>query len=302
LANKTAMRAPSPRSPHIRAIIQAALYEDLPHGDATTEALFPDAVLARAHVVANEGMTLAGIAIAHQVFREIDPVLKIKSSRKDGDIVKPNTTLFTIEGDARSILKGERVALNFLQHLSGISTLTARFCQAVKGHSTKILDTRKTLPGLRVLQKWAVRLGGGTNHRYSLSDGILIKDNHLFLLHSRGIGLKEACALDHKRRSHHLRITVEAESLEQVRTAMEGQPDVVLLDNMTPKMVAQAVKFIRGRALIEVSGGITLKNVRHMAAAGADYISIGALTHSAPAMNMSLNFSKPVQRTRRSPK
>ena len=296
------MRDPSPRSPHIRAIIQAALYEDLPHGDATTEALFPDAVFARAHVVANEGMTLAGIAIAHQVFREIDPALKIKGSRKDGDTVKPNTTLFIIEGDARSILKGERVALNFLQHLSGISTLTARFCKAVKGYATKILDTRKTIPGLRSLQKWSVRLGGGINHRYSLSDGILIKDNHLVMLQSQGIGLKEVLAVDQKRRRPHLKVTVEAESLEQVRTAMEAQPDVVLLDNMTPRMVAQAVKLINGRALVEVSGGVTLKNVRHMAAAGADFISIGALTHSVPAMDLSLNFFGPLQRTRRSPR
>ena len=296
------MRAPSPRSPHIRAIIQEALYEDLPHGDATTEALFPDLVFARAHIVANEGMTIAGIAIAHQVFREIDPALKIKNSRKDGDTVKPNTTLFIIEGDARSILKGERVALNFLQHLSGISTLTARFCKAVKGYATKILDTRKTIPGLRSLQKWSVRLGGGINHRYSLSDGILIKDNHLVMLQSQGIGLKEVLAVDHKRRPHHLRVTVEAESLEQVRTAMEAQPDVVLLDNMKPRMVAQAVKLINGRALVEVSGGVTLKNVRHMAAAGADFISIGALTHSAPAMDLSLNLFGPVQRTHHSPR
>lgn len=293
------MRAPSPRSPYIRAIIQAALYEDLPNGDATTDALFAEAVFARALVVAQEGMTLAGIAIAHQVFREIDPALKIKSSRKDGETVKPNTTLFIIEGDARAILKGERVALNFLQHLSGISTLTARFCQAVKGYSTKILDTRKTTPGLRALQKWAVRLGGGTNHRYSLSDGILIKDNHLALLRSGEISLKDVLAVNQNRRTHHLKLTVEAESLEQVRTALEARPDVVLLDNMTPRMVAQAVKLIKGHALVEVSGGVTLKNVRQMAAAGADFISIGSLTHSAPAMNVSLNISGPLQRTRR---
>lgn len=293
------MKAPSPRSPYIRAIIQAALNEDLPQGDATTEALFPGAIFARALVVAKEGMTLAGIAIAHQVFREIDPSLKIKSSRKDGDTVKPNTTLFIIEGDARAILKGERVALNFLQHLSGISTLTARFCKAVKGYSTKILDTRKTTPGLRALQKWAVRLGGGTNHRHSLSDGILIKDNHLALLQSRRFSLKEVLAVYQNRRTHHLKITVEAESLEQVRTALEARPDVVLLDNMTPKMVAQAVKLINGHALVEVSGGVTLKNVRRMAAAGADFVSIGTLTHSAPAMDVSLNISGALQRTHR---
>lgn len=293
------MKAPSPRSPYIRGIIQAALYEDLPQGDATTEALFPDAVFARARVVAKEGMTLAGIAIAHQVFREIDPALKIKNSRKDGETVKPNTTLFILEGDARAILKGERVALNFLQHLSGISTLTARFCQALKGYSTKILDTRKTTPGLRALQKWAVRLGGGTNHRSSLSDGILIKDNHLVLLQSGEISLKDALAVKQNRRTHHLKITVEAESLEQVRRVLKARPDVVLLDNMTPKMVAQAVKLIKGHALVEVSGGVTLKNVRQMAAAGADFISIGTLTHSAPAMNVSLDISGPLQRTRR---
>jgi len=296
------MQVASIPSHHIKAVIQIALQEDLPYGDITTDVLFPSSLHTRAHVVAHEPMTLAGLAIAHEVFKEIDSSLKIKNSHKDGDAVGPNTILLTIEGDARSILKGERVALNFLQHLSGISTLTAKFCQAVKGHSTKILDTRKTIPGLRVLQKWAVRLGGGTNHRYSLSDGILMKDNHLALLQSRGIGLDEACHLVRKRLPHHLRISVEGETLEQVRMAMKGQPDLVLLDNMTPKMVAQAVKFIKGRALIEVSGGITLQNVRQMAVAGADFISIGALTHSAPAMNISLNLPRPVKRTRRSHK
>jgi nicotinate-nucleotide pyrophosphorylase (carboxylating) len=287
------MKAPSLPSFHIEAIIQTALNEDLPYGDVTTDLLFPHAVRVRAQVVAHTDMTVAGIAIADQVFKEIDSSLKIKNSRKDGDTVRRNTILFTIEGDARSILKGERVALNFLQHLSGISTLTARFCQAVRGQSTKILDTRKTIPGLRLLQKWAVTLGGGINHRYSLGDAILIKDNHLALIQSRGRGIKEACRLAQKHRPHHLSITVEAETLEQVQDAIKERPDVILLDNMTPKMVAQAVKLIKRRALVEVSGGITLENVRHMAAAGADLISIGALTHSAPAMNISLNFSKP---------
>ena len=295
------MSAPSPRSPKIRAIIQKALSEDLPNGDATTEALFPNAVFAQAQVVAKEAMTLAGIAIAHQVFREIDPGLKIKSSRKDGENVKPNSTLFVIEGDGRSILKGERVALNFLQHLSGISTLTARFCRAVNGYPTKILDTRKTIPGIRALQKWAVRLGGGINHRYSLSDGILIKDNHLILLQCMGLSIEDACHLAKKERAvRRLKITVEAETLEQVRAAIRGKPTVVLLDNMRPEMVSQAVKLIKGRALAEVSGGISLQNVRRMAKTGADFISIGALTHSAPAMNISLSFSKKVRRFPRS--
>ena len=192
--------------------------------------------------------------------------------------------------------------MNFLQHLSGVATLTAKFCQAVKGYPTKILDTRKTLPGLRVLQKWAVTLGGGTNHRFSLSDGILIKDNHLDLLQRRGIGLDGACRLARKHHQNIFKISVEAESLEQVRLAMKGHPDVVLLDNMTPKMVAQAVKLIKGQALVEVSGGINLKNVQQMAAAGANFISIGALTHSASAMNISLSFSRKSKPTGRSQK
>ena len=296
------MKAPTPPSHHIKAVIRSALKEDLPYGDATTDVLFQEAVYAQATIVAHEEMTLAGVIVANQVFKEIDPSLKIKISCKDGETVKPNTILFTIEGDARKILKGERVALNFLQHLSGISTLTARFCKAVKGHSTKILDTRKTIPGFRLLQKWAVRLGGGSNHRYSLSDGILIKDNHLTLLQSRGIGPEEACHISQKYSPHHLKITVEAETLEQVRMALKGQPDVILLDNMTPKMVVQAVNLINGRALVEVSGGINLQNVRHMAAAGADFISIGSLTHSAPAMNISLKVSKSQRRNRRSAK
>ncbi len=296
------MQVSFPPHRHIKAIVHSALNEDLPHGDATTDLLFPKAVIARAEVVAHEKMTLAGIAIAHHVFKEIDPSLKIKNSRKDGETVKPKTTLFTIEGDARSILKGERVALNFLQHLSGISTLTAKFCQAVRGYSTKILDTRKTIPGLRLLQKWAVRLGGGTNHRFSLSDGIIIKDNHLALLPSQGIGLQDACQKAQQRRPRRLKITVEAETLDQVRMAIKGQPDVVLLDNMTPKTVSRAVKLIKSRAFVEVSGGITLRNVRHMAAAGADFISIGTLTHSAPAMNISLHFSRRVRSRHRSEK
>lgn len=294
------MPAQSLASHQIKSAVRTALQEDMPFGDMTVEALFPSPLLTRATCVAREPMTLAGLAIAREVFNEVDPSLKIKSSYSDGDAVAENTILFTVDGDARSILKGERVALNFLQHLSGVATLTAKYCHAVKGFSTKILDTRKTLPGLRVLQKWAVRLGGGINHRFSLSDGILIKDNHLELVHRQGFGIDEACHLVREHKSHHLKICVEAETLDQVRLALNGQADIVLLDNMTPKMVSQAVKLINGRALIEVSGGITLKNVRRMAAAGANFISLGALTHSAPAMNINMDVTKPPKQIRRS--
>jgi nicotinate-nucleotide pyrophosphorylase (carboxylating) len=187
-------------------------------------------------------------------------------------------------------LQGERVALNFLQHLSGIATMTKRFCQAIQGYPTKILDTRKTIPGLRTLQKWAVTLGGGLNHRHSLGDGILIKDNHRILLGTQKIKLDQACKKARAHGPHHLRVCVEVESFDQLRKVLTVQPDVILLDNMTPEMVKKAVNLIKGRALVEVSGGITLANVRQMAESGADFISIGVLTHSSPAMDISMEI------------
>ena len=185
---------PSPFSAkHLKKIVRVALREDIPRIDLTTDALFPKKTFASARIVAQEAMTVAGLVVAQMVFREIDPSLIISLFRQDGDVIKAKTTLMTIEGDGRSILKGERVALNFLQHLSGVSTLTSKFCRAVKNHPTQILDTRKTTPGLRVLEKWAVTLGGGMNHRFNLSQEILIKDNHLALLREHGLGLEDAC-------------------------------------------------------------------------------------------------------------
>ncbi|GIW53826.1 MAG: hypothetical protein KatS3mg082_0230 [Nitrospiraceae bacterium] len=209
---------------------------------------------------------------------------------KEGAKLVKDDVLLAIEGDGRSLLMGERIALNFLQHLSGIATLTARFCRAVRGYPVRILDTRKTVPGLRALEKWAVRLGGGWNHRHSLGDGVLIKDNHLALLRGRGLHVADACRLARERSPHGLRIIVEAESLEEIREALNGGADVILLDNMAPATVRLAVDMIKGRALVEVSGGITLENVREMAEAGANFISIGALTHSAPAADISMDI------------
>lgn len=272
----------------IRRAVWLGLEEDLGQGDVTTSALFSKPVPARATIVAQQPLIVAGMAAAVQTFLMTDPTLIVTVVRHDGEPAKNGEPILHLTGDGRSILQAERVALNFLQHLSGIATLTNRFCTAVKGFNTHILDTRKTLPGWRALQKWAVALGGGVNHRLSLGDGVLIKDNHLALLRQRSPAVRSACRLAKANTSSSMPIIIEAESLSQVRQAIAGKADIILLDNMTPPLVRRAVKLINGRATVEVSGGITLKNVRAMAAAGADRISIGALTHSAPAASLSL--------------
>lgn len=275
----------------IRQAVQLALDEDLSHGDVTTIALFPQAVPAQATIVAHQDMTVAGVAVAREVFLTVDPALRITKSITDGTVVKANSPVMVLQGDVRSLLMAERVAVNFLQRLSGIATLTARFCAAVRGYQTQILDTRKTTPGLRALEKWAVHLGGGRNHRFSLGDGILIKDNHLAVLRSNGIDVAGACRLARAGAPHSLRIEVEAKSLQEVKEALAGEADIILLDNMTPAVVRKAVDLIKKRALVEVSGGMTLDTVESMAQAGADFISVGALTHSAPAADLSMDLS-----------
>ncbi|TAJ07043.1 MAG: carboxylating nicotinate-nucleotide diphosphorylase [Nitrospirae bacterium] len=281
---------PVPSTEQIRTAIRRALDEDLAWGDVTTAALFPAPIPARGTVTAHQKLVLAGMAVAREVFTTVDPRMRVVRALKDGTPVKKGQIVLTVQGDARSLLMAERVALNFLQHLSGIATLTGQFCHAVRGGRATILDTRKTTPGLRILQKWAVTLGGGQNHRHSLGDGILIKDNHLLLLQGRHIGIAQACMLARKHAPHGLRISVEVQTLEQTREALRGEADVILLDNMTPSLVRKAVALIHGRALTEVSGGVTLQNVREMAEAGADFISIGALTHSAPAADLSMDI------------
>jgi nicotinate-nucleotide pyrophosphorylase (carboxylating) len=272
----------------IRRTVRQGLEEDLAEGDATTAALFSRPIPAQATIIAQQPIVVAGMAAAVQTFLMVDSSLRLSVSKQDGDRAKNGDVLLQIDGDGRSIVQAERVALNFLQHLSGIATLTQQFCRAVRGYPVSILDTRKTLPGWRRLQKWAVALGGGTNHRYSLSDGILIKDNHLALLQHHPRPVEQACKLARRRRSRGLPIIVEVESLSEVRQALAGRPEVILLDNMDPDMVRRAVAIIEKRTLVEASGGITLKSVRAMAAAGVDRISIGALTHSAPAAPVSL--------------
>jgi nicotinate-nucleotide pyrophosphorylase (carboxylating) len=273
----------------IRRAVRHALEEDAGRGDVTTSALFPNHMPAQGRIIAQQELIVAGIAPAVQTFIAIDASLALTVMKKDGVRARAGETLLRIEGDGRSILTAERVALNFLQHLSGIATLTGRFRHAVRGYPVAILDTRKTIPGWRAIQKWAVALGGGTNHRFSLADGVLVKDNHLSLLPKK-TAVREACRLVKSRVKSRVPVIVEVESLGDVAEALAGQADIILLDNMTPAMVKKAVRMINKRALVEVSGGISLKNVRAMAAAGADRISIGALTHSAPAAAMSLEL------------
>ena len=276
-------------SRQIRTAVKVALAEDLGMGDVTTQALFRANVPASGRIIAEEpgGLVLAGLAVAVEVFAQVDPSLTCSPSFADGDRVPAGAIVLTVAGDGRSMLQGERVALNFLQRLSGIATLTAKFCDAVKGFSTRIVDTRKTTPGLRVLEKWAVTLGGGTNHRYGLMDGILIKDNHLALA---GGDIARACRLARERAPHGLKIEVEVQSPEAVQAALDGGADIILLDNMEVPAIRTAIERIKGRATIEVSGGVTLSNVREIAAAGPDLISIGALTHSAPAARFSMDI------------
>ena len=274
---------------NLREIVAHALAEDCGTGDVTTKALFRANVPASGTILAEEpeGLVVAGLAVAVEVFSQADTSLECTTHFADGDRIPAGATVLTVTGDGRSMLQGERVALNFLQRLSGIATLTAKFCDAVKGFKTRIVDTRKTTPGLRALEKWAVTLGGGWNHRQSLADGILIKDNHLALA---GGDVARACRLARERAPHSLKIEVEVQSLDAVKAALDGGADIILLDNMSVPTICRAIELIKGRATIEVSGGVTLSHVREIAAAGADLISVGALTHSAPAARFSMDI------------
>lgn len=285
------MSSPALPPSELEFLVNAALKEDAPHGDITTSALLDPALHGQADLVAREPLTLAGVAALHAVYRALDPAVAVTAAFDDGAVLGAGQVFATIRGPAGAILTGERVALNFLQHLSGVATLTARFCDAVKEYRATIVDTRKTIPGLRRLEKWAVALGGGTNHRMSLSDGVLIKDNHIALLEARGLSLREICRTAGTRSPRHVQVCVEVETLEHVAQALEGGADVLLLDNMSPSLVREAVALINGRAQTEVSGGITLQNVREYAATGVDRLSVGALTHSAPAVDISLDMT-----------
>lgn len=268
----------------INQILENALREDIGSGDITTNLLFPYDAECRAIILAKEEGLVVGLPIAEMVFRKLDKDIVWSEEKKDGDKVEPNQVMAEISGSQKSILTGERAALNFLQRLSGIATLTSRFVKAIHGLPVKILDTRKTAPGLRILDKYAVRVGGGFNHRFGLYEEVLVKDNHIKLAG----GITRAVNILRERAVTRKRIEVEASTISEVEEALNVGADVILLDNMSPKMIKEAVGLIKGKALIEVSGGVTLENVREIAETGVDFISVGLLTHSPEALDIGL--------------
>ena len=274
----------------VEETVNGALAEDSAWGDVTTQALIPADAECRASIIARSPGVLAGIEVAHLVFTMLDPSLKFRALLADGDRLQPGTRIATVDGRVSGILRGERVALNFLQRLSGIATETDRYVEAVRGTKARVVDTRKTTPGLRFLEKYAVRAGGGQNHRGHLGDGILIKDNHLAALRAAGLGIRAAVELARKKAPHTLKVEVEVTSVEEALEAVEAGADVVMLDNMSLEDMRRAVKAIGGRVLIEASGGVTLDSVRQVAETGVDLVSVGALTHSVKALDISLDI------------
>lgn len=268
-------------------VVKLALNEDIGPGDITTELLVQKGLKGTARIIAKEGLVLAGLDVAREAFRQVDPGLLFSSSHADGEELPAEAVIATISGELSSILTAERVALNLLQRLSGVATLTREFVRKIKGTRASIIDTRKTTPGLRVLEKYAVRVGGGKNHRFGLYDGILIKDNHIAAVG----GITEAVKRARGKALHISRIEVETETLEQVREALPAGADIIMLDNMDIDTMGKAVKLINGKALIEASGGINLENVRQVAETGVDLISVGAITHSARATDISMEVS-----------
>ena len=280
----------SPLPPSVYDLIDAALTEDQAFSDPTTDALVPPEVQAEGIIRAKARGVLAGIDVALAVFQRVDPSLDIQGLLADGAVLSPGNDIARVRGPAGSILRAERTALNFLQRMSGIASDTNRYVRAIEGSRSRIVDTRKTAPGHRYLDKYAVRMGGGYNHRYNLADGILIKDNHIEALRSREMGLREVIELALSRASHTIKVEVEVESLEAARVAAEAGAHIIMLDNMPPDMMKQAMDIIAGRAVVEASGGITLDTVRDVAGAGVDLISIGGLTHSVTALDISLDL------------
>jgi len=269
-------------------IIKRALKEDSPYGDVTVSAIVSPLERAEVDLIAKEAGIICGLDIFKRVF-EILGEVEVNLFVKDGDLVKNTMVIGKVTGNAGNILVGERIALNLLQRMSGIATLTNKYVKKLEGANTKILDTRKTTPNLRVLEKYAVKIGGGVNHRFSLSDGILIKDNHI----RYAGGIKEAIELAKKNSSFVRKIEVETETKEQVLEALEAGADIIMLDNMSPDLARDMVKLINGRALTECSGNITLDTVTDYGKTGVDYISSGELTHSVKAFDISLkNFRK----------
>jgi len=270
----------------IDSIIKNALNEDVGSGDITTDTISPPDAKCEAQIIAKEKGIIAGIPIAKRVFQKLDPEVSFSQNSNDGDRVTPGQEILRIKATVRAVLTGERLALNLLQRMSGIATATSLYVDAVKGSQTKILDTRKTAPGLRVLDKYAVLAGGAQNHRFGLYDLVLIKDNHI----NFAGGISNAVEIVRSKYQNKFKIEVETSTLDEVKEALSSGADIIMLDNMNISMMKEAVKMINKKALTEASGGITLSTITDIAETGVDYISVGAITHSSPALDISLSM------------
>ena len=271
--------------------IRLALEEDINSEDVTTNSVMPEYKKGEVQLICKEDGIIAGLGVFERVFTMLDPATKVIFDVKDGDEVKKGQHLATVEGDIRVLLSGERTALNYLQRMSGIATYTSKVAKLLEGTGTTLLDTRKTTPCMRIFEKYAVKVGGGSNHRYNLSDGVLLKDNHI----DAAGGVREAIAAAKAYAPFVRKIEVETENLDMVREAVEVGADIIMLDNMTPEVMAEAIRIIDGRAQTECSGNITKENIQKITELGVDYVSSGALTHSAPILDISLKHLKVVE-------
>lgn len=276
----------APSDADIAAAVDAALAEDLGQGDVTTRATIPEGTLLKVVMAARQTMVVCGLPVALDVFRRLVPEARLQVLANDGDQVTRGTVLLTLEGPAQGVLSAERTALNFVQKLSGIATVTRQYVDRIDGTGAQLLDTRKTIPGLRNLSKYATRTGGAKNHRMRLDDGILIKDNHVAVAGSVGEAVRRAKAADTG-----LQVQAECDTLEQVTEALEEGADSLLLDNMPPEILRQAVALVGGKIPLEASGGVTLETIRPIAETGVDFISVGAITQSAPAVDIGLDLA-----------
>lgn len=272
--------------PGLHDLIKRCLEEDLGHGDITTQSLVPNEQVSQGVIYAKAEGVIAGIEVCRAVFSYLDPALSMLVLKNDGDEVSCGDTIAQLEGNSRALLTGERTALNFLQHLSGIATQARQMTELIKYSKAELLDTRKTTPGLRILEKYAVSVGGARNHRFGLYDGVMIKDNHIKAVGS----IKKAVSLVRQKVPHTVRIEVEVENLEQLQEALEAKADIILLDNMDTATMKEAVALTNGQALLEASGKITAANLAEAAKTGVDFISMGALTHSAPNLDISFDI------------
>ena len=291
MSTRDSEAAVDPSRAAVQAVVEAALAEDAPWGDVTSEAAIPVDARATASVVSRVDGVFAGGLALELAFLHADASIEVVRHLDDGAALEPGALVATVRGSARGILLGERVALNLAQRLSGIATLTRRYVGAVTGTGARIVDTRKTTPGLRTLEKAAVRAGGARNHRFSLSDAVMLKDNHLAVLAAQGLDLTEAIRTVRARIPHTMHLEVEVDRLDQLPAVLAAEPDTIMLDNFSFADLRDGVALIAGRAIVEASGGVTLETVRAIAETGVDVISVGALTHSAPALDLGLDIA-----------